>query len=120
MKNFRELTNQKLPTPSRLNLYDIQQDVNMTYFVNIFKSYNTSNLVTGNNDFFTIHLAEEDDWWDNISYKYYDTPTLWYIICAMNDIINPFEEIEPGQSIKILKQMYLYNIFKDIQTISEL
>ena len=119
-KEYRELTNQKLPTSSRLNLYNIIQDIDMVYAINIFKTIDITDYVKNNNDFFLTHIAEEDEWWDNISYKYYQTPALWYIICIMNNILNPYEEIEKGQLIKIIKQVYLYNIFKDIKTISEL
>ena len=119
-KEYRELTDQKLPTSSRLNLYDIIQDIDMVYAINIFKTIDITDYVKNNNDFFLTHIAEEDEWWDNISYKYYQTPALWYIICIMNNILNPYEEIEKGQLIKVIRQVYLYNIFKDIRTIAEL
>jgi hypothetical protein len=119
-KEFRELTEQKLPTSSRLNLYNILQDLDTNYVINIFKTVDINDYVKNHNDFFIIHTAEDDEWWDNISYKYYDTPSLWYIICIMNNILNPYEEIEKGQLIKVIKKIYLYNILKDIKNISEL
>jgi hypothetical protein len=119
-KEFRELTEQKLPTSSRLNLYNILQDLDTNYVINIFKTVDINDYVKNHNDFFIIHTAEDDEWWDNVSYKYYDTPSLWYIICIMNNILNPYEEIEKGQLIKVIKKIYLYNILKDIKNISEL
>jgi len=118
---FRELTNQKITTSSRLNLYDIlYNDVENTHFNNIFKHFEVTIEIKTNNNYFTIYTTEEEDWWDNISNVYYGTPTLWYIVCSMNDVVNPYEEIESGQQIKVLKKEYLYNMFKDIQTISKL
>lgn len=70
--------------------------------------------------FFNIHVALEDEWWDNISFEYYGTSQFWYIICQINDIVNPYEELVPGQQVKVLKQSYLYEVFKNMAEISEL
>jgi hypothetical protein len=70
--------------------------------------------------FFDSYNALENEWWDNISEKFYGTPYYWYLICSLNDIINPYEELVVGQKIKILKQTYLYPVFKNIKDISKL
>ncbi len=120
-KSFVEITNQRLSVSSRLNLHNILVDTkDTTYFVNIFRNYALSEVVKSNNIYFDLYEAEEQDWWDNISYKYYDTSLLWYLVCEMNDVVNPFEEIDHGQQIKILKEGYLYNIFKNMRAISKL
>ena len=120
-RSYNELTNQYLLTSSRLNLYNILSDnISNIYFNNIFKNITISNAVKENNDYFLIHIATNDDWWDNISDEYYETPNLWYLLCTMNDVINPYEELTTGQQVKVLKQEYIYNIFKDIKRISEL
>ena len=38
---------------------------------------------------------------DLISNSLYNTPELWWFICAANNIIDPFEEIIPGKKLKI-------------------
>ena len=38
---------------------------------------------------------------DLLSNSVYNTPDLWWFICAANNIIDPFEEIIPGKKIKI-------------------
>lgn len=76
--------------------------------------------VKNNNVYFNIYLAEEEDWWDNIAYKYYGTERLWWLVCSMNNVVNPFEEIEPGQQIKVLKEGFLFNVYKNITEISRL
>ena len=119
-KSFKELTGERLLTSSRLNLYDILIDKpSNIYFNNIFKSIEMSDI-TKNNNYFDLYITEMDDWWDNISNKFYGTSSLWYLICVMNNIINPYEEINDGQQVKVLKKEYLYVVFKDIKRISRL
>ena len=38
---------------------------------------------------------------DLISNSIYHTPDLWWLICAANNIIDPFEELISGKKIKI-------------------
>ncbi len=119
-KSFLELTNQRLAITSRLRLANILKDHENETFMNFFRSYDIVDVVQNRDSFYHIHNAEESEWWDNISFKYYETPSLWWLICFMNDTVNPYEEIEEGQQIKVLKQTYLYIIFKNIGQISQL
>ncbi len=120
-KKFRTITGQLLPITSRLRLFNILQDTeNNAYFMNIFRNYKLADYVTENNVYFDLYSCEEEDWWDNISFKYYNTEKLWWLVCEMNNITNPFEEIEAGLQVKILKEEYLYNIFKSITQIAGL
>lgn len=36
-----------------------------------------------------------------ISYKFYETIKLWWIICKFNNIIDPFKELTIGKNIKV-------------------
>lgn len=38
---------------------------------------------------------------DLISQKAYQTPEYWWLICAVNDISDPFEQLIPGKLIKL-------------------
>ena len=106
---------------SRLNVYNILFETrDNTYFLNLFRNFAVRDNVKENNVYFNIYIAEEEDWWDNISYKYYDTERLWWLVCEMNDIVNPYEDMVAGQQIKVLKEGYLYNVFKNLTEISKL
>jgi len=49
---------------------------------------------------------------DNIAYKYYKNPELFWIIMAVNDIIDPFS-IKNGDVLRILPKDYVeYNILR--------
>lgn len=120
-RRYRDVAKQTLVISSRLNLYNIlYENRDNEYFLNMFRNFEINDEVKGNNVYFDLYYAEENDWWDNISYKYYDTSVLWYLICEMNDIVNPFEQLEHGQQIKVLKEGYLYNVFKNLLEISKL
>lgn len=118
--SFKNLTNQRLSMSSYLRLFNILQDFDSNYFVNIFKSYNFNNTTKEQIDYFTLYNVDEIEFLDNISNKYYDTPYLWWVIALFNDIKNPFEEIRPGTQLKILSYNLIYILTKEIQRISEL
>lgn len=119
-KSFKEITNIRLSTNSYLNMFDLLKNTDNEYFLNIFKSYLISNNILDNSDFFTVYTAEHTDWWENISDKHYGTPLLWWLVALTNNVTNPFEDMYEGRQIKILKQSYIYLIFKDLKKIYEI
>lgn len=50
---------------------------------------------------YIIHIAKERDTFDTLALKYYNNPTLYWVICDFNRIQNPFSEIEVGDKIKV-------------------
>lgn len=50
---------------------------------------------------YVIHKVQTNDTWDSISLKYYNNPTLYWVICDFNDIQDPFTELEVGDNIKV-------------------
>lgn len=120
-ESFRDLTRQRLPTSSRLNIYNILQDTSTNqYFVNPFRHFVITEELRTDNKYYTIHYALEEEWWDNISYQHYKTPQYWYILCEYNKVINPYESLIPGQTIKILKEHFMYRIFIEMRNIAKL
>jgi len=118
--SFYELTGHRLNNASQLWLFNPLRDSDGNEFMNVFRSYTLNDEIMSDTMYYFTHKAENDEWWDNISSLYYGTPTLWWVICLMNDIINPFEELEGGQEVKIMKETHLYQLLKEIKDISEL
>lgn len=62
----------------------------------------------------TSHLVRENevnrlDW---LSWQYYNTPELWWVIMAVNNIINPFD-IQPDTVLRIIPISYVeYNLLR--------
>jgi hypothetical protein len=120
-KTFIDLTRQRLNTSSRLNTYNIFRITETNqYFLNIFRAFEVTSKVKQDNRYFFLYTALEDEWWDNISFQHYGTSYYWYLLCELNDVVNPYEQLESGQQIKVLRQSYLYEVFKDMSRISKL
>jgi len=117
--DFYTLTGNRLQGSSFLNLFNILKDENDDKFLNIFRSYILKSDLTHETVYYFTYAAESDDWWDSISNKFYGTPYLWWVICLMNNILNPYEEINAGDELKILKQTYIYQLINELRDISE-
>lgn len=117
---FYEITGRRLNNISHLKLFNILEDVDKTKLLNIWRSFTFNEDVIDNTPYYETYEVENEDWWDNIAYKFYDTPNLWWVIAMMNNIVNPFEELEIGSNIKILREQYLYQLLKEIRSIAEL
>lgn len=120
-QSFRETTGKRLKNTSPLKMFNILRDLkDDEKFLNIFRSFVVNDSVFNNERLYEEHQVEENDWLDNISYQYYETDALWWIIAMTNNIVNPFEEPKAGDSLRILKQRYVYKILKEIEHIGDL
>jgi hypothetical protein len=83
------------------NLFNVYTGSNGNYFFNI----NRTLYVTGGNDMmpsvYSLYMVQYGDTWTNISYTYYGTIELWWIICKFNDVYNPVSLPVEGTKIKI-------------------
>lgn len=114
---YSEITENRLSNTSYLNLFNILQNLeDKNYFFNIWKGYEVNEEIYVNT-YYEMYKVEDGDYWDSISYKYYQTPYLWWILVIVNGVNNPFEYLEDGKEIFILKKEYLYNFLKEIKNI---
>ena len=109
----------RLSQTSMLRMYDILIDDGGNRFVNIMKTYQTNPQLL-RQDIYEIYTVEEDDWWDTISARFYETPYLWWVLPIINNITNPFETLDVGEPIKILRYTYIPQIFDDLAEIEDL
>jgi len=120
-KTYVEITKQRLGTSSRLNIYNIFRITETNqHFLNHFRSFEILDTIKNDSRYFNTVKALDDEWWDNISFQQYGTSYYWYLLCELNDIVNPHEELQAGQDVKVLKQEYLYEVFRDMKEISKL
>lgn len=118
-QTFYELTGQRKNTFSILRLFNILlDDDRVTKFQNIFRSYILSEDDSIDASFYTTYEVGNDEYWDNISYNLYETPYLWWVVAIINNISNPFEYLESGTILKVLRREYIYQIVKDLERIS--
>jgi len=114
-KTFEDITGMTPSLASLINLFPIQLDEDgLTYILNIFRTYTMRDAVKNDVQYFDTWKASEEEWWENMSYRFYDNVDLWWVNCLLNDIINPFEEIYPGKNIKILKKDLISTVIQEI------
>jgi hypothetical protein len=85
-------------TPDNYNAFLINKSI-------FFK--NTDNNMAASN--FDLYEVRQYDTWTNISFKYYQTIELWWLICKTNEVINPFVMPDPGTLLKIMKKNIVYS-----------
>lgn len=109
-----------LPVTSILRVFQVMEDENKIQFSNVFRSYAVSGDIQTNSFMFEYYTVDEEDFLDTISAKFYGTPTLWWVIADFNEIGNPYEDIEAGTTLKILRSDFLYVVFDDLEEIGDL
>lgn len=117
-KEYKELRGKRLNNFSQLQKFSILRDED-EYLFNIFRNYEISTNVKDNVDYITLHYVDHNDWLENIAYDYYDNEYLWWIVAMTNDMVNPFEELEEGNQIKIIDSRWLYYIVKEVKSLSD-
>jgi len=119
--SYFEETGIRLSNTSQLKLFPIFLDNDReTKFLNLFRSYKLNEDVQTDVVFFGSYEVSNDEFWDDIAYKLYGIPQLWWVIALINNVVNPFEELSDGDNIKILKEDYIYNLIKDLEELSDL
>jgi len=95
------------------NFFNIYIDEkNGEKFYNLLKAIN---IFPANNQ-----LVEEDyyikphDTWFGISYNYYKTGDLWWLICTYNQIMDASRMPASGKIIKLLKPQYVGYILQEL------
>jgi len=119
-KSFFELTGVERNSFSFLRLFNILLDEDReTKFMNIFRSYIVNEDILSDISFFETYEVSNGEYWDNVSYNLYNTPYLWWVIALLNNISNPFEELEDGDLLNVLRDDYVYQLITDLEKIAE-
>lgn len=116
-KEYKEIENRRLNNFSQLQQFDIL-DHNGDYLFNLFQGYEIKDDIKDTEDYIIYHAVEHEDWWENIAYKYYENEKLWWVVAKTNDVINPFEELNTGEYIKVIDKRWLYSIVKEVKSLS--
>lgn len=119
-KSFFELTGIQKNTFSFLRLFNVLLDEDReTKFLNIFRSYIANEDVFSDISVFESYKVANGEYWDNVSYNLYNTPFLWWVIALLNNTVNPFEELEDGDELKVLRSDFVYTLTSDLEKIAE-
>jgi hypothetical protein len=117
-QTYSDLTGDILAKSSLLNMFNVMID-NGEYFLNIFKTFTVDpNILNDQTNTETVNVIEP--WWENISNTYYNDVDLWWVSPLMNDVMNPYEELDGGDTITMLKKVYVPYIHRDMKRIFDL
>lgn len=100
------------------NFFNIAYDeINKRYIFSLNKSIYIQEYDTIYQSYYTSYTIQEKDTWTLISYKFYNTIELWWLICKVNGISNPLNEDPiPGNIIKILNTDITESIMTQIRS----
>lgn len=94
------------------NIFNIYTDENGFYYFDLLKTVDfPSDLDSEVYDYYECNGVET---YPNLSYKFYRNVTLWWIICAANQIDNPVEQPHAGDILKIIKPEYVKSVLAKI------
>jgi len=113
-ETWYQITGKSLKNSSFLNMMNIQQDEDGEFMLNIFRNYDLNNTITNNQVYYTSYIMEDKEFSDNIAYNVYNNSEMWWLVCLMNNVINPFEYDEAGKELKILKPVYVPTVLSNI------
>lgn len=118
----------KLGTSSFINLfptfvYDNEQVAERS--LDIWNTYRLKILKNRDNDTaFVFHNLRNSDTFPSLAFEYYQDQTLWWLVPLVNDMEDPFTELDDilqqeQPIIKILKQEFVGNIIYEITNARE-
>ena len=81
-------------------LFDVVQRGKNSYF-NLCKTIRFQNIDTMLPKYYSDYEVREKDTWTNLSFKFFNTYKLWWLLCKFNNVEDPFAELKAGRIIKI-------------------
>jgi hypothetical protein len=97
------------------NLFHIIEKNEKSYF-NICDTIRIVNLDKISPDFYTVYEASDADSWASISFIFYKTVKLWWLICKFNNIKNPFVQLKGGDLIKVPDSRIVESILNTLRS----
>lgn len=82
------------------NLFKIVNKGEKSYF-NICNTINFDNIMNIPSNMMTLYEVKAGDTWTLLSYNFFKTTKLWWLLCKFNGVVDPFTELIPGVSIRI-------------------
>jgi len=86
---------------------------NLTY--NINRTFSVIGIENISSELYTEYYTTASDTWTILAWKFYNDDRLWWIICKMNNIIDPTIQPEIGQKLYILNENYVRQILDQIK-----
>lgn len=77
--------------------------------IDVFKKINIPDEIK-DLKYYNEYIIKDGDRWDRLSYKFYGTPHLWWLLASYNKVIDPFTSLVVGEKLKILRVETISNV----------
>lgn len=111
----------QIPNLKQISLYRFENFFNVyteeranSLYYNILRSINV--FKADNAEIEDEHIVKYQDTWVSISYQYYNTIDLWWLVCTYNGINNPTKMPELGTTIKLLKPDFVGLVLEELNS----
>lgn len=94
------------------NFFNVYTDDDGFRFYNLLCNVNLFPSTNSNAE--DNYTTQYNDTWALISYKYYNTMDLWWLVCAYNKIDNPVKRPSSGTILKLLKPNYVSAVISNL------
>jgi len=96
------------------NLFNIYENENEQYFYNLLKTVNFPEELDPR--IYALYVIKPKDTWPLIAHKSYKSVRLWWLLCTVNRIQNPVEQIPVGKTIKVILPDLVRTVLSEIRT----
>lgn len=108
--DLSELSNSIYKYENYFNIYETSEGLR---FFNLLR--NLAIFPSNNSQVEEEYLTKSQETWYSISYDFYGTMNLWWLICLYNQISNPVEPINKDKTLKLLKPEYVGLVLSELQ-----
>jgi hypothetical protein len=121
MKQFEISELEEISTLNYANIFNVFDEPKLgvnfkTYSINrSLNFYGTNEASADNSSLFTPYLVVYSDTWATISFQFYQTIELWWLVCKINNIVNPTIDPVIGKTIKVLDSSIVNTILRQIR-----
>ena len=98
------------------NIFNMSKtEDNGYYFYNITRTvrFDASEL---DDEYYFKYVVDRQLSWPALSFRYYNTIDLWWLICVINGIDNPVEFTKPGRELKLIKKSHVNTVVSAIKS----
>jgi hypothetical protein len=111
---MEQLIKPKLSSYNMASIFNYYRDIEGFEFFNILKRINLNIDRYDDKEVFSEYLILPSDTYTKISNFYYGTIELWWLICLVNKINNPFKKPDPGFKLYLLRPQYALRVIDSI------
>ena len=115
-QDITELNKVPLSKESLSNYFTVTVDGDGGYRYVMTRTLYVSGSNVADSTLYSEYKVQNGDHWTLISYKFYDTIDLWWLICKFNEINNPYEIPVAGTMIKIPTNEFIQAVLGQLRT----